>query len=89
MDFDFVSIICSRGIYFGVGEMNLASEIVSFSARCKPIPKPYYVVSCDGHYIVCELDENYNLIKECSSIHRNKWTVRRWAFEIAKEKAAK
>lgn len=52
----------------------------------KQIPKPYYVCRCGDHFIVCELDKDFNLIDEKSSIHWNKFIVRKWAFEIFKPK---
>lgn len=69
--------------------MNLKKEVVVFPDRYKKIPHPYYVTRCDEHYIVCELDIEMNLIDECSSIHCDVYQVRRWALQIAKERADK
>ena len=66
--------------------MNLEREVIVWPQRLKPIPKPFYVVRTDDHCMVCTLDDDFNLIDEVSAIHWDKWTVRRWAFEIAKEK---
>lgn len=64
--------------------MNLKQEIITFPKRWKPVPKPYYVVACDDHCMVCTLDDEFNLIDEVSVIHWNKYIVRRWALEFAK-----
>lgn len=64
--------------------MNLKNEIVTFPKRFKPIPKPFYVVRCDDHFMVCTLEENGDLIDEISNIHCDVYTVRRWAIEDAK-----
>ena len=63
--------------------MNLKDEVVTFQKRFKPIPKPFYVVRCDDHFMVCTLDDKFNLVDEVSSIHWNPYTVRRWAIEFA------
>jgi len=63
--------------------VNLKKEVIIFPDRYRKIPKPFYVVRCDEHYIVCELDEEMNLIDEHSAIHCDVYTVRRWALEIA------
>ena len=63
--------------------MNLKDEVIKFHQRYKPIPKPFYVVRADDHFMVCILDENFNLIKEVSNICWDVWRVRRWAFEFA------
>lgn len=64
--------------------MNLKKDIVRFSPRYKPIPKPYYVTWLDsGHFMVCSLNEKGDLLEEHSAIHWNRFTVRRWALEIA------
>lgn len=65
--------------------VNLSKEIVKYPKRLKPVPKPLYVVRCDDHFMVCELDNGLNLVKEVSAIHWDHWTIRRWAFEFAKE----
>lgn len=64
--------------------MNIKDEVVNFPKHFKAIPKPYYVVRCDDHCMVCTLDENFNLVKEVSALHWNPYTVRRWAMEFAK-----
>ena len=63
--------------------MNCKKDVVTWPKRYRPIPKPYYVVRCDDHCMVCTLDENFNLIDEISVIHWNPYTVRRWAIEFA------
>jgi len=65
--------------------MNLSDEIVHFHKRYKPIPEPFYVTRVGDHFMVCTLDREGNLIEEVSAIHWNVWTVRRWAFDFAKE----
>jgi hypothetical protein len=65
--------------------MNLTSQIVQFPKRYKKITKPFYVVRCDDHFMVCTIDDNGDLIEEVSVIHWNKFVVRRWAIEFAKE----
>ena len=69
--------------------MNLKNEIAIFPKHFKPIPKPFYVVRCDDHCMVCTLDKDGNLIDEISAIHWDKYTVRRWAFEFAKQSTPK
>lgn len=64
--------------------MNLKKEIVTFPKRYKPVPKPFYVVRCDEHFMVCELDDDFNLITEVSSIHWDVYQVRRWAIDFGK-----
>lgn len=66
--------------------MNLKSEIVSFPKKWTPIPKPYYVVRCDDHFMVCSLDESFNLVNELTVIHWNRYVVRRWALALDKPK---
>lgn len=66
--------------------MNVKQEIVIWPKQYKPIPKPYHVVRADDHFLVCTVDEEGNLLEEISVIHWNKFIVRRWAFEFAKEK---
>lgn len=66
--------------------MNIKKEIVRWHKRYKVIPEPFYVVWCDGHYMVCKCDKLGNLIDEVSNIHWDVWTVRRWAFEFAEKK---
>lgn len=63
--------------------LNLTDEVVKWPSRLKPIPKPFYVVRVDDHFMVCKLDENMDLVDEVSVIHWNKWVVRRWAFYAA------
>lgn len=64
--------------------MNLKSEVVTnFPKHYRKIPKPFYVVRCDDHFMVCTLDENFNLIDEVSVIHWDVYTVRRWALQLA------
>lgn len=65
--------------------MNLEDEVVTWPARYKPIPKPFYVVRVDDHCMVCKLDDNFNLVEEISAIHWNKFVVRKWALNFAKE----
>jgi hypothetical protein len=65
--------------------MNLAKYVVTFPKHFKPIPKPYYVVACDEHFMVCTLTDNYDLIDEKSNVCWDRYRVRRWALEIAKE----
>lgn len=65
--------------------MNLKDEIFTWPKHYKPIPKPFYVVRCDDHCMVCTLDDEGNLIDEVSAIHWNKYVVRRWAFQLANE----
>lgn len=67
----------------GRNRMNLKKEIVEWPKHFKPIPKPFYVTRCDDHFIVCELDDNFNLIDEKSVIHWNPYIVRKWALNIA------
>ena len=67
------------------GKVNLSEEVVRFHKRFKEIPKPFFVVRCGDHFMVCTLDKDFNLIDEVSCIHWNVWTVRRWAFDFAKE----
>lgn len=59
--------------------------IVTFPKHYKSIPHPFYVTRCDDHYLVSELDNNFNLITERSVIHWNVYQVRRWALNIAGE----
>lgn len=66
--------------------MNLKDEVFSWPKNYKPIPHPYYVVRCDDHCMVCELDADFNLVDEITVIHWNKFVVRRWALEIANKK---
>lgn len=63
--------------------MNLKSEVVEFPKRYKPIPKPYFVTRLDDHFIVCTLDDDFNLIDERSPIHWNVYQARRWALRFA------
>jgi hypothetical protein len=65
--------------------MNCKKDVVVWPKRYKQIPKPFYVVRCDDHCMVCTLDENFNLIDEVSAIHWNPYTVRRWALEFSKK----
>jgi len=65
--------------------MDMKDSIVNFPKHYKPIPHPYYVCYCDDHCHVCKLDENFNLVTEVSQIHWDRYQVRRWALEIAKE----
>jgi hypothetical protein len=69
--------------------MDLTDDIVRFHSRYKPIPEPFYVVRCDDHFMVCTCERNGKLIEEISVIHWDIWTVRRWAFEFAKEEKIK
>lgn len=64
--------------------MNLKDEVLVWPKHYKPIPKPFYVIRCDDHCMVCTLDYNFNLIAEVSAIHWDRYTVRRWAFILAK-----
>ena len=64
--------------------MNIKNEIIKWPKHYKPIPKPYAVVACDDHCMVCTVDDEGNLIDEVSVIHWNKFVVRRWALEFAK-----
>jgi len=57
--------------------------VVEWPKHFKKLPKPYFVVRCDDHYIVVTLDDDYNLIDEKSVIHWNRYVVRRWALEMA------
>jgi hypothetical protein len=63
--------------------MNIKDDIVTYHSRFKPIPKPYYVVRCGDHFMVCKIDDSGDY-EELSAIHWDHWTVRRWAFEMAK-----
>lgn len=63
--------------------MNLKDEVVTFPKQWQPIPKPFFVTRCDDHFMVCELDEEMNLIDEKSVIHWDRYVVRRWALLIA------
>lgn len=65
--------------------MNVKDDVVTWPKRYKPIPKPFYVVRCDDHFMVCTLDEKFNLLKEISVIHWDHYTVRRWALQFAEE----
>lgn len=65
--------------------MNLKDEVVHWPKKYKKIPKPFYVVFCDSHFMVCELDKDMNLIDKKSCIHWNRYVVRRWALEIAEK----
>lgn len=65
--------------------MNLKDEVVIWPKRYKEIPKPFYVVRADDHFMVCTLDEEFNLIDEVSCICWDAYLVRRWAFEYAKK----
>jgi hypothetical protein len=65
--------------------MNLKDEVVHWPKRYKKIPKPFFVVRCDDHFMVCRLDLAFNLVQEVSVIHWNPYVVRRWALEFAKE----
>ena len=64
--------------------MNLKDEVVNWPKRFTPIKKPYYVVRCDDHFMVCTLDKEFNLLTEESVIHWNPYTVRRWALIMSK-----
>lgn len=66
--------------------MNLKDEIITFPKRWGKIPHPIYVVRCDDHCMVCELDKDFNLVEELSNIHWSVHTVRRWALEEAKKR---
>lgn len=51
---------------------------VEWPARYRPLPIGYTVELCGGtHYAVVFAD------REVSEIHWDKYTVRRWAFQIA------
>ena len=63
--------------------MNLKDEVITWPKHYKSIPKPFYVVRCDDHFMVCTLDKDFNLIDEVNVIHWNGYVVRRWALEFA------
>lgn len=65
--------------------MNVKDEIVVYPPKWKPIPKPYVVVRSDDHFIVCEVTDGGDLIREVSNIHWSKHVARQWALEIAGE----
>ena len=65
--------------------MNLKDEVITWPERYRKIPKPFYVVRCDDHSMVCTLDKDFNLIEEVSVIHCDPYTVRRWALQFAGE----
>jgi len=65
--------------------MNLKSDIIRWPKHYRKIPKPFYVVRCDDHFMVCTLDKYFNLIDEISVIHWNPYIIRRWALQFAKE----
>ena len=65
--------------------MNLKDEVVTFPKRWRPIPQPYYVVRCGDHFMVCTLDDDFNLIEEMTVIHWNKFIVRHWALDLARQ----
>jgi len=58
-------------------------DIVYFQVNWERIPKPFYVLRCDDHFLVAELDKNLNLINERSVIHWDRFLVRRWALAMA------
>ena len=62
--------------------MNLYNEIIIYPKHYKKIPHPFYVVACGDHFMVCELDDNFNLIEERSNITWDRYQCRRWALEI-------
>lgn len=67
--------------------MNLENEVVKWPTKFKAIPHPFYVVRCDDHFMVCKLDDDFNLVKEMSNICWDKFAVRRWALEIAEKES--
>lgn len=65
--------------------MSVKDEIVQWPKRYRPIPKPFAVVRCGEHFMVCKVTPEGDLIEEVSVIHWNKFIVRHWAFGFAKE----
>lgn len=63
--------------------MNLKDSVVIFPKHYRKIPKPFYVVRCDDHFMVCTLDKDFNLLAEENDIHWSRYTTRRWALEFA------
>lgn len=51
--------------------MNLAEYIVKFPKHFKPIAKPFYVIACDDHFIVCTLVISLNPITSLGPITKN------------------
>lgn len=60
--------------------MNLKNKIVVWPKRYKKIPEPFYVVRIGDHFMVCTLDNQFNLVDEVSVIHWNRYVVRKWAL---------
>ncbi len=69
--------------------INLGKEVVTFQKRWRPIPKPFYVMRCDDHFMVCELDEEMNLVHGLTVLHWNPFVVRRWALDLAMKRPHK
>ena len=62
--------------------MNVKDDVVIWPKHYKKIPEPFFVVRCNEHFLVCELDKEGYLIEEHSVVHWNKYQVRKWALNI-------
>ena len=63
--------------------MNLKENIIRWPKHFRPIPAPFYVVTCGDHCMVCMLTDEGDLIGEVSAIHWNRYIVRTWALNFA------